>query len=148
MSKSVEIIQGRSGAASVRLKLMIGSGLGHLARAVNLVSIPYADLPCFKHVSVWGHNPSLHVGTLQGCGSPCWARAHNYEKGSPSAMRMALKTVRALGADTLIAINAAGSLWAASLSDEKISHEQTKAMAPFGASKLERNLRAYLRGLG
>jgi purine-nucleoside phosphorylase len=36
---------------------------------------------------------------------------------------------------------------AAGLSDEKISHEHTKAMAPLGAAKLERVLRAYLRGL-
>ncbi len=36
---------------------------------------------------------------------------------------------------------------AAGLSDEKISHEHTKAMAPLGAAKLERVLRAWLRGL-
>jgi purine-nucleoside phosphorylase len=36
---------------------------------------------------------------------------------------------------------------AAGLSDEKISHEHTKAMAPLGAAKLERVLRAMLRDL-
>ena len=36
---------------------------------------------------------------------------------------------------------------AAGMSDEHISHEHTKAMAPLGAAKLERILRAYLRGL-
>ena len=36
---------------------------------------------------------------------------------------------------------------AAGLSDEKISHEHTKAMAPLGAAKLERVLRHYLRHL-
>ena len=36
---------------------------------------------------------------------------------------------------------------AAGLSDEAISHEHTKAMAPLGAAKLERILRRYLRGL-
>eukprot|EP01031_Cornospumella_fuschlensis_P005436 gene5436-6769_t len=36
---------------------------------------------------------------------------------------------------------------AAGMSDEQISHEHTKAMAPLGAAKLERILRAYLRGL-
>lgn len=34
---------------------------------------------------------------------------------------------------------------AAGMSDEKISHEHTKAMAPLGAAKLERILRAFLR---
>lgn len=36
---------------------------------------------------------------------------------------------------------------AAGMSDEKISHEHTKAMAPLGAAKLERVLRRYLRNL-
>ncbi len=33
------------------------------------------------------------------------------------------------------------------MSDEAISHEHTKAMAPLGAAKLERVLRRYLRDL-
>ena len=37
---------------------------------------------------------------------------------------------------------------AAGLSDEAISHEHTKAMAPIGAAKLARVLRRYLRELG
>lgn len=36
---------------------------------------------------------------------------------------------------------------AAGMSDEKISHEHTRAMAPLGAAKLERVLRRYLRDL-
>ena len=36
---------------------------------------------------------------------------------------------------------------AAGLSDEQISHEHTKAMAPLGAAKLERVLRRHLRDL-
>ena len=36
---------------------------------------------------------------------------------------------------------------AAGLSDEAISHEHTKAMAPLGAAKLEKILRNYLRSL-
>mgnify|MGYP006272197313 CR=1 FL=1 len=35
---------------------------------------------------------------------------------------------------------------AAGLSDERISHAHTKAMAPLGAAKLERILRRMLRG--
>ncbi len=36
---------------------------------------------------------------------------------------------------------------AAGMSDEKIGHEHTKAMAPLGAAKLERILREFLRTL-
>ena len=37
-------------------------------------------------------------------------RAHYYETGDPAAMRLPLETVRALGCETLILTNAAGSL--------------------------------------
>ena len=263
MSKSVEIIRNRAGSEPVELALILGSGMGHLAHAVNGVAIPYADLPGFPHVSVSGHNPSLHVGTLEGVRvAVLGAREHYYEKGNPAAMRVALETLKALGAGSLIATNAAGSLradirpgdlmllsdhinfsglnpligeptdarfvpmtdahnptiraalqaaamaegvalpqgvyaWysgpsfetpaeiraikilggdavgmstvpevilarflglkvaaistitnmAAGLSDEKISHEHTKAMAPLGAAKLEKILRRYLRDM-
>jgi purine-nucleoside phosphorylase len=36
---------------------------------------------------------------------------------------------------------------AAGMSDEQISHEHTKAMAPLGATKLESILRQFLRSL-
>ena len=37
---------------------------------------------------------------------------------------------------------------AAGMSDEQISHEHTKAMAPLGATKLERIMREFLRSHG
>lgn len=257
------LIRSRAGAEPVRAGLILGSGLGHLAGAVDGVAIPYADLPGFPHAAVSGHNPNLVIGTLEGTRVAVFgAREHYYERGNPAAMRTALETLKALGADHLIATNAAGSLrpdirpgdlmllsdhinfsglnpligeptdarfvpmgdahdpairaalqaaaeaegiplpqgvyaWysgpsfetpaeirairilggdavgmstvpevilarflglrvaaistitnmAAGLSDEKISHEHTKAMAPLGAAKLERILRHYLRHL-
>ena len=111
MSRSVEIIRNRAGSAPIELALILGSGLGHLAHAVQGVAIPYADLPGFPHVSVSGHNPSLHVGTLEGVRvAVLGAREHYYEKGNPAAMRVALETLKALGVGSVIATNAAGSL--------------------------------------
>jgi purine-nucleoside phosphorylase len=111
MSKSVEIIRQRAGAEPVRLGLILGSGLGHLAHAVEGVAIPYADLPGFPHVSVSGHNPSLHVGMLEGVRVAVFgAREHYYEKGNSAAMRPALEALKTLGAGSLIVTNAAGSL--------------------------------------
>ena len=263
MSRSVEVIHRLAGREPVRLGLILGSGLGHLAGAVEGVAIPYADLPGFPHVGVSGHDPHLVVGWLEGVRVAVFgAREHYYENGNPGAMRLPLECLRALGAESLIATNAAGSLrpdirpgdlmllsdhinfsglnpligektdarfvpmttahdagiraglrasaevvgvalpegvyaWysgpsfetpaeiraikvlggdavgmstvpevilarflglrvaaistitnmAAGMSDEQISHEHTKAMAPLGAAKLERVLRHYLRGL-
>jgi purine-nucleoside phosphorylase len=263
MTDLLHTVQSRAGTEPVKLGLILGSGLGHLAHAVEGVAIPYADLPGFPHVGVSGHNPNLHIGKLEGVRVAVFgAREHYYENGNPAAMRPALELLKALGANHLIATNAAGSLradiqpgdlmllndhinfsglnpligektdarfvpmttahdpemraalraaanavgvalpegvytWysgpsfetpaeiraikilggdavgmstvpevilarflglkvaaistitnmAAGMSDENISHEHTKAMAPLGAAKLEKVLRAYLRGL-
>lgn len=110
-AESLALIHARAGAAPVEIALILGSGLGHLAHAVEGVAIPYADLPGFPHVSVSGHNPSLHVGMLEGVRvAILGAREHYYEKGNPAAMRSALTVMKALGAKALIATNAAGSL--------------------------------------
>jgi len=63
---ALDVIRDRAGSEPVALGLILGSGLGHLAHAVQGVAIPYADLPGFPHVAVSGHNPNLHIGTLEG----------------------------------------------------------------------------------
>ncbi len=117
MSRNVEaptvaqLIRSRAGDARVKLGLILGSGLGHLAGAVDGVAIPYADLPGFPHAGVSGHNPNLVIGTLEGVRVAVFgAREHYYENGNPHAMRLPLEVLRELGADSLIVTNAAGSL--------------------------------------
>lgn len=95
----------------VKLGLILGSGLGHLTAAVEGVAIPYSDLPGFPHAGVSGHNPQLFIGQLEGVQVAVFGgRVHYYEKGDPAAMRLPLEVLKALGAEMLIATNAAGSL--------------------------------------
>ena len=104
-------IRARAGDAPVKLGLILGSGLGHLGQAVNGVAIPYADLPGFPHVGVSGHTPMLTIGDLEGVRVAVFgAREHYYENGNPAAMRLPLAVLKALGADSLIVTNAAGSM--------------------------------------
>lgn len=115
MSKNADelkdIIQARAGSAPVQVGLILGSGLGHLANAVDGVTIPYDALPGFPHVGVSGHNPNLVIGDLEGCRVAVFgARAHYYETGRGDAMRPALEVLKALGAKQLIVTNAAGSM--------------------------------------
>ena len=111
MSAAADVVRDRAGSEPVRLGLILGSGLGHLAGAVDGVAIPYADLPGFPHVGVSGHNPNLVVGTLEGMRVAVFgAREHYYENGNPRAMRAPLECLKALGAEALIVTNAAGSL--------------------------------------
>lgn len=114
MSKNAEalaVIRNAAGDAPVRLGMILGSGLGHLAGAVDGVAIPYAQIPGFPHAAVSGHNPNLVIGNLEGVRvAILGAREHYYENGNPAAMRPALEVLRDLGADTLLATNAAGSM--------------------------------------
>ncbi len=110
-SDLAQTIRARAGVAPIRLAMILGSGLGHLAGAVDGTAIPYADLPGFPHAGVSGHNPTLMIGDLEGQRvAILGAREHYYENGNPAAMRPALETVAALGVTDLILTNAAGSL--------------------------------------
>lgn len=105
------LIRSKAGHEPVRLGLILGSGLGHLAQAVEGVAIPYAELAGFPQGGVSGHNPTLMIGQLEGVRVAVFGgRAHYYEKGDPAAMRLPLEVLKALGAESLIATNAAGSL--------------------------------------
>ena len=53
----VRFIHDRAGDAPVEIGMILGSGLGHLAQAVDGVAIPYDQLPGFPHAGVSGHVP-------------------------------------------------------------------------------------------
>ncbi|WP_375255539.1 purine-nucleoside phosphorylase [Yoonia sp.] len=115
MSKNAEIladqIRQKAGYAPVALGLILGSGLGHIADEVDGVKIPYRALPGFPHAGVSGHNANLVIGDLEGVRVAVFGgRAHYYESGRGDAMRLPLEVLKALGADRVIATNAAGSL--------------------------------------
>ncbi|WP_172299041.1 purine-nucleoside phosphorylase [Pseudoruegeria sp. HB172150] len=114
MSRNAEdlaaLVRERAGDAPPKVGLILGSGLGHLAEAVNGVSIDYTDLPGFPHAGVSGHNPKLVIGDLEGQRvAVLGGRAHYYESGRGDAMRLPLEVLKALGAGTLLLTNAAGS---------------------------------------
>ncbi len=108
---ALSIIQNAAGRAPVTAGIVLGSGLGPLAEKVeNAVSLPYPDLPGFPQGGVSGHQSRLVIGELAGKRVAVFSgREHYYENGNSAAMRPALETLKALGAETLILTNAAGS---------------------------------------
>ena len=114
MSKSADLaalIRERTGAAPVRVGLILGSGLGHIAGAVDGIAIPYSELPGFPHAGVSGHVPQLVIGALEGVRVAVFGgRSHYYEQGKPDAMRLPLEVLKELGAEIMFATNAAGSM--------------------------------------
>lgn len=106
----IDTIRARAGAEPVRLGLILGSGLGHLAEAVEGTTIDYADLPGFPHAGVSGHTPKLVIGLLEGVRvAVLGGRAHYYEQGDAAVMRRPLEILKALGVEQLLLTNAAGS---------------------------------------
>lgn len=111
-AKSVaDVIRAKAGDAPVSVGLILGSGLAHIADEVDGVSIPYAELDGFPHAGVSAHKASLTVGDLDGVRVAVFGgRSHYYESGRGDAMRHPLEVLKELGADTLVATNAAGSM--------------------------------------
>jgi homotetrameric cytidine deaminase len=108
----VDVIRQHAPDASPRLGLILGSGLGGFADGIeDIVAIDYADLPGFPRPSVEGHSGRLVLGTVEGLEVACLqGRVHLYEGKPASASMILIQTLKALGCETLIVTNAAGSL--------------------------------------
>jgi len=104
------LVQARAGKEPVKLGLILGSGLGHIADMVEGEAFDYTELPGFPVSAVSGHSAKLVIGNLWGQRVAVFGgRAHYYERGEADAMRIPLELLKALGADQVILTNAAGS---------------------------------------
>ncbi len=112
MNSAADVIRMRAAGLTPRITLVLGSGLGSLADAVEgATTIPYGDLPGFPQPTVGGHAGRLVLGRL---GNQAVAvmqgRSHYYEHGEATAMKVPLTALKAVGCEILILTNAAGSL--------------------------------------
>ena len=96
----------------VQLGLILGTGLAAVADlGPDAVKTDYSELPGFPATSVSGHSGVLTVGMWEGVRVAVLAgRSHYYEAGDAAAMRVPLETLKALGAESIIITNSAGSL--------------------------------------
>jgi purine-nucleoside phosphorylase len=77
----------------------------------DAVSIPYADIPNFPLTSVESHSGEFIVGRLGGRPVAVLSgRAHYYEGHDMKSVAFPVRVLRALGAHTLVATNAAGGM--------------------------------------
>jgi purine nucleotide phosphorylase len=109
---AVDTVRARAPGFTPKVAVVLGTGLGAVAEEVAPVaSIAYADLEGFPQPTVRGHAGKLllgHVGPLpvvilQG-------RSHYYESGRVDGMQAPIGTIAALGCETVVLTNAAGSL--------------------------------------
>jgi xanthosine phosphorylase len=105
-------ITAAAGALRPRIAIILGSGLGGLARRVeHPVTLAYHELPGFPELTVAGHVGQLIIGTLNGVPVIVFSgRKHFYETSDAYPLKTMIRAVRAAGVETLFLSNAAGSL--------------------------------------
>jgi xanthosine phosphorylase len=113
VTEAAKLLRERHGdRAAADVGLVLGSGLGAIAADVeDPVAIPYGELPGFPVGGVAGHAGRLVLGRLAGRRvAVLQGRAHLYEGIAPAMIREPIRTLRGLGAGTVLLTNAAGSL--------------------------------------
>jgi purine-nucleoside phosphorylase len=112
IAQSAALLRQRIGARTPKLAVVLGSGWGPLADAVEgPVDIGYDELPAFPRLAVGGHAGRVRAGSLGGRDVLVLAgRKHPYETGEADGMKGAVRTLAALGVQALVLTNAAGSL--------------------------------------
>jgi purine-nucleoside phosphorylase len=112
--EQAEAILRKTGRPAPEIAVVLGSGLGPVAEAVqDPAVVPFTDLPCLPAPTVPGHAGRVLLGRLGGRNAVVFqGRVHLYE-GHPHA-QVIVPTVlaRRLGARLLVVTNAAGSLHA------------------------------------
>jgi len=95
-----------------RIALILGSGLGSLAEAVqDPAVVPYGELPNWPVSTVIGHEGSLVVGKLhQHEVIVMQGRVHYYEGYSMDQVTLPVRVMQRLGVEYLIVTNAAGAV--------------------------------------
>lgn len=111
MTEAAQAVRLQAGDAPAPLGMVLGSGLGALAEEVEDAGVfPFDQLPGFPGSGVSGHAGALVVGRFRGVRVAMLSgRAHYYEQGDAAAMRVPMETLKALGVETVLLTNSAGS---------------------------------------
>ncbi|WP_316014810.1 purine-nucleoside phosphorylase [Roseobacter sp. HKCCA0434] len=108
---NLDAVKERIGADPVALGLILGSGLGQMAEEMEgAVRIPFDEIDGMPQSGVSGHAGALVVGTIEGVRCAILSgRVHYYEQGQADAMRPAIELLAAIGAQSVLLTNSAGS---------------------------------------
>lgn len=112
VARAVGAVRKRHSGPFPATALILGSGLGQFGERLTIeASISYADIPGFPVSTVAGHAGRLLIGKAGKTPVACMqGRMHLYEGYAARALAVPIRTLRSLGAETLIITNAAGGL--------------------------------------
>jgi purine-nucleoside phosphorylase len=110
--KAAEAIRKRVGERHPGVGIVLGSGLGGLANAIeNSAHIPFGEIPGFAQTSVAGHEGAVIVGSLGGRDVVALSgRFHVYEGHPASLAAFPVRVFHALGVREMFVSNAAGGI--------------------------------------
>lgn len=109
---AAEAVARRLGRSAPRVAVVLGSGLGQVADAVEeAVRIPYREIPGFPEPGAPGHKGELVGGRLAGVPVLVQSgRFHLYEGHAPAVAALPTRVFAELGVRTLIVTNASGGI--------------------------------------
>jgi purine-nucleoside phosphorylase len=107
-----ENMQSATGGAAPRIAMVLGSGLGAAANAVEQpVVVPYAEIPHFPRSTVEGHSGRIVAGLLNRVSVVILqGRVHYYEGYTPAQVTFPMRVLGALGVRAVVLTNAAGGI--------------------------------------
>jgi len=110
----VSALRAPAGALRPRVAVVLGSGLAGLGdHAEQATSVPYSDIPAIPRpgAQIIGHPGRLIFGSLGGTPTVLFqGRVHQYQGVSARDAAFPARIAAALGCETLIVTNAAGSV--------------------------------------
>ncbi|MGA2569347.1 MAG: purine-nucleoside phosphorylase [Terracidiphilus sp.] len=112
VAEAAAFVQARMGPLEPVVGIVLGSGLGTVAEAVESpVIVPYAEIPHFPQSTVEGHWGQLVAGLLGGAPvAVMQGRVHFYEGYSPLEVTFPMRVLGALGIGAVVLTNAAGGI--------------------------------------
>ena len=110
--KAATAIAKRATARKPTVAIVLGSGLGGLAKAIqNPVRVPFKEIPGFPEATVVGHDGAVIAGSLGGREIVALSgRFHMYEGHSAALAAFPVRVFHALGIRELFVSNAAGGI--------------------------------------
>lgn len=109
-SEAARYVLAKAQGRSPRAAVVLGSGLGGVADAINdAIEIPYDEIPYFVTSTVQGHAGKLIIGSCDGVDVVLMkGRVHFYEGYSMEEVTLPVRVFNLMGIRTLVLTNAAG----------------------------------------
>ena len=111
-NQAAAIIKQRKPGFIPKIGIILGSGAGKFAQEISdATHIDYEQLPGMRASGVEGHQGLLHLGQLKGVPVACFqGRNHLYEGHAADIVQTPIRTLKLLGAETVILTAAVGSM--------------------------------------